>query len=63
MIKVALIALAVAMISLVITMYSLGHRSRKSLDVPLLPKHGKFFLGGSLAFFGLVLLAIALMRT
>jgi hypothetical protein len=62
MIKVVLIALSGAMIALGITMYFSGHRTRKSLDVPLLSKHGKFFLGGSLAFFGLMLLAIALMR-
>jgi len=62
MIKIVLVAMSVAMVALGIIIYSSGHRTRKSLDVPLVPKHGKFFLGGSLVFFGLMLLAIALMR-
>jgi hypothetical protein len=47
-----------AMMALGATTYASGHRTRKSLDVPLLSKHGKFFVGGSLAFFGLTLLVI-----
>jgi hypothetical protein len=62
MAKTVLIALSVAMIALGPAIYASGHRPRKSLDVPLLSRHGKFFLGGSLAFLGLGLLAVALMH-
>jgi len=58
MIKAVLIVLSVAMIALGVAIYASGHRTRKSLDVPLLSKHGKFFVGGSLAFFGFGLLVI-----
>jgi len=61
MTKTVLIAMSIAMMSLGISTYASGHRTRKSLDVPLLSKHGKFFVGGSLAFFGLALLAITAM--
>jgi len=54
--------LSLAMIALGTCLYASGHRKRKSLDVPLLSNHGKFFLGGSLAFLGLGLLALTLVR-
>jgi hypothetical protein len=59
MTKTVLIAMSIAMMALGVTTYASGHRTRKSLNVPLLSKHGKFFVGGSLAFFGLGLLVIA----
>ena len=63
MIKVVSIALSVVMIALgIVLMYFSGRHTRKSLGVPLLSKHGKAFFGGTLAFFGLMLLAIALIR-
>ncbi|HEV3159288.1 MAG TPA: hypothetical protein VGZ89_04820 [Xanthobacteraceae bacterium] len=58
MTKTVLIGMSMAMMALGATTYASGHRTRKSLDVPLLSKHGKFFVGGSLAFFGLTLLVI-----
>ncbi len=63
MFRAVLIALSVAIMVVGLAIYALGHRKRKSLDVPLLSAHGKFFLGGTLAFFGLVLLAVTLMYT
>ena len=61
MLKASLLALSVAIMVLGLAIYASGYRKRKSLDVPLLSAHGKFFLGGTLAFFGLVLLAVTLM--
>jgi len=58
MTKTVLIAMAIVMMTLGLTTYVSGHRTRKSLDAPLLSKHGKFFFGGSLAFFGFGLLVI-----
>ncbi len=58
MTKTVLIAISVAMLALGATTYAAGHRTRQSLDVRLLSKHGKFFVGGSLTFFGLALLVI-----
>lgn len=62
MFKAALIVLSVVLMVLGFVIYASGHRTRKSLDVPLLSEHGRFFLGGTLAFFGLVLLAFGLMH-
>lgn len=58
MTKTVLIATSIAMMALGVTTYASGHRTRKSLRVPLLSKHGKFFVGGSLVFFGLGLVII-----
>ncbi len=61
MTKTVLIAMSIAMMALGGTTYASGHRTRQSLDVPLLSKHGKFFVGGSLTFFGLALLVISVL--
>ncbi len=62
MLKASLLALSVAIMVLGLAIYASGYRKRKFLDVPLLSEHSKFFLGGILAFFGLVLLVVALMH-
>jgi hypothetical protein len=51
------------MMVLGLAIYASGHRKRESLNVPLLSEHGKFFVGGTVAFFGLVLLTIAVMHS
>jgi hypothetical protein len=60
MIKAVLIVLSVVIAALGLGIYASGHRTRKSLDVPLLSKHGALFLGSCMALFGLALLAVAL---
>ncbi len=60
--KALLIGLSVVVMVLGVAIYASGLRTRKSLDVPLLSGHTKLFLGGTLVFFGLVMLAIVLMR-
>jgi len=60
--KAILFGLSVAMIALGLAIYASGHRRRKSFDVPFLSNHSKFFFGGSLAFFGFLLLTAALMH-
>jgi hypothetical protein len=62
MTKVVLITLSVAIMGVGLTIYASGHRRRESLKVPLLSRHSKFFVGGSVTFFGLVLLAVALLH-
>jgi len=62
MTKAFIVTTSCMMIIVGLVLYFTAHRQRQSLNVPLLSKHAKLFIGGSLVFFGLGLLSLSAIK-